>query len=245
MERVFRLAQWVLVRACLVLGTGAAVVGCKSACSTGECVTHHGHHGHLHSHPNAHLDNCSDIPQGAIPQPLGTFSNAILARQAEKGEADAYVIYSNEWLDGQAALGPYGRDHLVRMIARLPVVSYPIILQLETNYEDPGPIDPKMVELTEQRRQALVKTLTEAGIPEAERRVLVGRPWGEGLFGEEAERIYPQLVRGGFAGFGGGGFAGFGGGGFNMGGFGGGFGGFAGGFGGGGLGFGGGGFGFR
>ena len=195
MERVFRQAQWVLVRGCVLLGVTAAVVGCRSVCSTGNCGGTGGP-GRHNSHPDARIDNCSDIPPGAIPQPIGTFTNNILNRQVEKGEADAFVIYYNEWLDGERTLGPYGRDHLRRIVARLPGVPFAVIMQPE----------PDKAVLNGRRHIALVEALTEAGIPEAEKRVLLGRPWGEGLFGEEGENIYPQLLRGGGGGFGGGGF---------------------------------------
>lgn len=234
MERGFRYAQWFLIRACLVLGVAAAVIGCHHAYKD-DCHGHHGCHGHGSCW---HVDNCADIPKGAIPQPPGTYANDWINRQAGKAEADDFVVYYNEWVDGQAVLSPFGGEHLDRIIARLPVVPFQVIIQPEPGY----PI------LNGLRHKAMIEALTDAGIKDAALRVVVGRSSAEGLFGEEAERIYPQLLQGGFTGnaggaamlgFGGGlgGGLGFGGG---IGGFGGGIGGF-GGFGG----FAGGGFGFR
>ena len=233
MERLFRQAQWVLARGCLVLAAAAAVAGCRSACLPGDCATGPG--GHRKGHPDAHIDNCADIPPGAIPAPVGTYTNTIIKRQIEKGDADEYVVYYNEWLDGEKVLGPFGRDHLTRMIARLPDVPFPVMMQPE----------PDKPELNRDRHAALVEALVNAGIADAPNRVVVGRPWGEGLFGEEGERIYPRLLQGGFGGNFNGGFGGggFGGGNFS-GGFGGGFGGGGfGGFSGSGIGIGGGGIG--
>ena len=224
MDRVLRYSRRLLMRACLGLGAVAAVVGCHTACKGDKC-------GSNTKFPNLHIDNCSDIQQGAIPLPVGTFTRAYQDRQASKAEADDFVLYYNEFVDNQAELHQDGSDHLARIAARLPTTPFLVVVQPE----------PKHPLLNGARRLAVVKALSEAGIGDAAQRVVLGRPRAEGLYGEEAERIYPQLISGG--GFGGGGFGGggggFGGGGFGGGGFGGGgFGG--GGFGGGG--FGGGGF---
>ncbi len=214
MERAFRFAQRSLVYACLLLTAAAVAVGCHSACKTGDCSSCKNCGGH-NGCQNLSVDNCSDIPQGAIPLPAGTYMNEFFARQAGKAEADDFVFYYNEWVDDQAVLGPYGTEHIDRVVARLPLVQFPIIVQPEPN----RPI------LSTLRRQALIDSLRKAGVADAEQRVFVGRSAAEGLFGDEAERIYPQLVHGGFAGSGGGGygggFVGFGGVGFGGGGIGG------------------------
>jgi hypothetical protein len=226
MERVLRYTPAVLARLCLGLGVVAAVIGCHHACKSGNCGGEH------NCCQNLYIDNCSDIPQGAIPQPVGTYVNMYLNREAGKAESDDFVIYYNEWNDEQPVLGPFGAEHIRRIASRLPYVPFPVIVQPE----------PDKQVLNSVRRQAVIDVLVAAGINDAANRVFLDRPAAEGLFGEEAERIYPQLIRGGFGGFGGGGgygALGFGGG---MGGFGGGFGGFGGGGGFGGFG---GGFGFR
>ncbi len=237
MARGLRLARRLLVRGGLALGSAAAVAGCRGSCPTGDCSAgpFAGGHGGIGSK----LDRCSDVPPGSLPEPLGTFSNELLCRQAAKGEADQFVIYYNEWLDYDTVLGPFGSDHFARIVARLPLVPLPVVLQPE----------PDKPELNTRRHAALVAALTQARIPDADKRVIVGTPWAEGLFGEESQRAYAPIPTGGgngnANGFGGG-RNGFGGG-FNGGGFGNGFGGgFGNGFGGGGFGgggFGGGGFG--
>lgn len=199
MERFFGRLQRMLMLSCVGLGVVVAVLGCHHACKSGKCE-------------NLHVDNCSDIPQGAIPKPVGTYTNELLNRQAAKGERDDFVFYYNEWLDGQAVLGPEGGEHLDKVILRLRTVPFAVIVQPE----------PDQPTLNAQRQKALIEALIDAGYPEAPQRVFVGRPPAEGLFGEEAERIYPQLVRG--AGFGGRGFGLLGG--FGLSGFGGGFGNF-------------------
>ena len=208
MERFFRRLQRILVLACVGLSVVAVVLGCHHACKDGECCKS-GKCDWLH------VDNCSDIPQGAIPKPVGTYTNELLNRQADKAERDDFVFYYNEWIDGQAVLGPRGGEHLDKVIMRLRTVPFAVIVQPE----------PDQPVLNAARQKALIDALVDAGYPEAPQRVFVGRPPAEGMYGEEAERIYPQLIRGG--GFNGGGGLGLGGG-YGMGGFGGGFGNFGG-----------------
>lgn len=224
MDRFFRRSVVWLAHACLglVVVSGAVAVAGALGCN--------------HTEKTCNRPGCEEVEKGAIPQPVGTFTRRDYAKQTEKGAADAFVIYYNEWLDGQTVLGPFGADHLVRIVSCVGSTSYPVVIQK----------DPDQPRLAEERRRVVINELLRAGVVDAAARVVVDRPAAEGLFGVEAERIYPQLIRGSFNGNGfgggGGGLNGFGGGGFGGGGFGGfGGGGFgAGGFGGGGFGFGGG-----
>ncbi len=224
MERGLRYAQWLLSRAVAALGVTAAIVGCHHAMTEDgvvkldkcqQCWN------------NLHIDNCADIPKGAIPAPPGTFAVEWQNRHAGKAEADDFVFYYNEWVDGEAVLGPFGGEHLDRIIPRLPYVPYQIIIQPE----------PEKPQLNARRHQAMIDALTQAGVPNAHLRVVLGRPMAEPMFGDEAEFAYPRLLLGGlgvggYFGFGGlgnfgfGGFPGFAGGFGGFFGFGGGFGGF-------------------
>ena len=219
MDRLLQYSQWLLIRASLGLAAAAFAIGCHTACKDGSCGKHggHGHGAGLGAGGCLNVDNCSDIEKGAIPLPIGTFTNQTFNNQAAKAEADDFVIYYNEWVDGQATLNQYGADHLARIAARLRDTPFLIVVQPE----------PKFTLLSNIRHQTVVKMLTDVGVPDAERRVVLGRPRAEGLYGEEAEPIYQQLIQGAgtLGGFGnlGGNLGGFGGGGF-----GGGFGGFGG-----------------
>src|SRR5262245_57901803 len=115
MERFFRRLQRILALACVGLSVVAAVIGCHHACKDGACKD--GCKGHRLCWW-LDCDNCSDIPQGAIPKPIGTYTNELLNRQAAKGERDDFVFYYNEWLEGQAVLGPFGGEHLDKVIMR-------------------------------------------------------------------------------------------------------------------------------
>ncbi len=155
-------------RKCLVLVLPGIVAGCMTDSSSW-----------------VNIDNAADIPKGAIPAPNGAYVNRFVELQAAKAEADDFVIYRHEWYMGGNELGPYGQYHLNLIIKRLPTVPFPVLIQAQ--------FDPAA---NEARRQMIVYYLTAAGVPEAELRVIVGFPEAEGLYGEEAERIYNQMMGG-------------------------------------------------
>ena len=204
-----------------IAGLGLALFGfgChhaeKNSCDTcGHC----GHHLGKRLH-----DPHADVAKGAIPQPTGTLTGAYLNRQADKAEADDFIIYYHEWQEGTAQFGPFGATHMEQIAQRLAKVSFPVVLQ---PVKDPV--------INKMRRQAVVDILMQANYPDANERVVIAHSTAEGLFGDEAVRIYPSMINGGGSrGGGGGGGFGSGGGGFG--------GGVGGGFGGGGFGGGGGG----
>lgn len=173
------------------------------------------------SFANWRVDNCSTVAKGAWPEPSGIFAREYQKRQTTKAEMDDFVIYNQEWYMNGKELGPYGQYHLDLIIQRLPTVPFPIVVQIGDNPE-----------LNKARWEAVVLSLSAAGVPQPENRVMLGRPIAEGLWGEEAPRIYGQMIFdqgyggrrsgygygnqfGGFGnfggGFGGGGFGGFGG----------------------------------
>jgi hypothetical protein len=154
---------------------------------------------------------CADVPQGAIPEPPGAFVRRFQFVQEFKAEADDFVIYLHEWYRGGKELGPWGKWHLEKIIRRLPEVDFPVLIQI---HPDPA--------LNQERWDFVVRQVALAGIPDAEQRVILGNPRAEGLYGDEAERIYQALVTGADVGGFGAAFAGFGGG-FGVPGFGGGF----------------------
>lgn len=181
-----------------------------------------------------------DHPPALPVEPLGAASYRIFGAQVAAARQDHFVFYECEWKANSAKLGPAGEAHLQKVAMVLGRTAYPVIIEAHPQ-----------AALNLQRRAVIVASLLAAGIADAERRVVVGRPWAEGLYGEEAVPLYPQMLtsrynQGGAGGagmmgrnFGLGGFGlgGFGGGGFGGAGFGRGFG--LGGFGLGGFGMGG------
>jgi hypothetical protein len=155
-----------------------------------------------------YIDNCATITKGAIPQPYGWFVHQWQNAHAAKAEADDFVIYKHEWFKGGLVLGPYGYYHLQQICKRLPSVPFPVLLEAET-------MDPSRNEM---RRNIIVGLLAQTGYVDPGSRVFIGLPeWG-GLYGDEAPRIFQQMLtrqnpynmmfgQGGF----GGGFGGLGG----------------------------------
>jgi hypothetical protein len=135
------------------------------------------------------VDNCSSIPSGAIPPPPGTHVRGWQEVHAQEAEADDFVIYKHEWLNDGVKLGPYGSYHIRDIIKRVSHVPFPVIVQADVR-----------AELNEARRREVVNLLTKYGIADAAQRVRVDFSQAEGLYGEEAERIYNEMILTGEAG---------------------------------------------
>ncbi len=151
-------------------------------------------------------DNCAGVPKGAQPAPNGTYVNKFIQVQESKAESDDFVFYKHMWYRAGTDLGPLGRYQLDQMTARLKNVPFPVVVETSLNEK-----------LDEQRRDVIIAMLKMRGIDDPSR-VVVAFPIAEGLYGDEAPRIYNGLI-GLNSFFGGGVFGGFG-----QGGFGGGFG---------------------
>lgn len=182
-------------------GGGCATGNCGSRGSGKSCGGVDGLLGYL-------KDPSADVPKGAQPQPLGSHVREFERRQTDKAEADDFVIYNSEWIEGGDRLGPFGMTHLSMITRRLPFVRFPVVIAV-----DPNP------RLNEARRQIIVGVLTEIGIPDAANKVVLGFGEAEGLNGAEAPLAAQALLYAGLGGFGGGyggggGFGNFGGGSF-------------------------------
>jgi hypothetical protein len=163
------------------------------------------------------INNCATIPKGAQPAPPGTYVNKFIEIQSGIAEQDDFVLYKHMWYKAGTELGPLGRYQLDLISRRLATVPFPVVIETSKNDS-----------IDEQRRDIIVSLLAARGFNDPSR-VIVAYPIAEGLFGDEAPRLYARLLFGGGGGAGGfGGRGGFGGGGFGGGGFGG--GGFGGGF---------------
>ncbi len=121
-----------------------------------------------------------------MPAPVGTHVYGWQDAQAIAAAADQFVIYRQEWyLDGTKP-GPYGGYHLQRIIERLPAVPFQVIIEPDLRDEK--------VNLT--RKTFVINQLLAAGITDAQVRVVVGFPRAEGLYGDEAARIFLQRYSG-------------------------------------------------
>ncbi len=191
---------------------------------------------------------------GAVPPPLGAISCQWHGAQHAKAQGAEWVVFQNSWYQGGNILGPEGREQLRGLVPRMqestqPVIIEPVMIYIRRDLqEDYGKTERQIYEetlaraqeLDSQRREHVVALLADAGVPDADQRVVLDKPPYDPIYGHDAQQAYfmHEVGRAGFGiGRGRGGFGGGFGGGLG-GGLGGGFGG--GGFGGGG--FGGGGF---
>jgi hypothetical protein len=128
-------------------------------------------------------NTCSDcngrVPRGLLPAPTGTFTREYYHAQAQKAEADDFVIYNQEWYLGGRDLGPYGAYHVGQIAKRLPEVPFPVVIQPSTD-----------AQLDLARRDLIIMKLAECGIPQPDQRVVLGFPDAEGLYGEEAPFVH-------------------------------------------------------
>ncbi|MFO0903159.1 MAG: hypothetical protein U0939_09180 [Pirellulales bacterium] len=187
---------------------------------------------------------------GAVPPPLGAISCQWHEAQHAKAQGAEWVLFQNSWYQGGNLLGPDGRDQLRGLVPRLqdstqPIIIEPVMIYIRRDLqEDYGKSERQIYEetltraqeLDLQRREHVVELLAEAGVADADKRVVLGKPPYDPIYGHDAQQAY-FMHEVGRAGFGvGGRRGGFGGGLGNGlgGGFGGGLGGgFGGGFGGG------------
>lgn len=153
-------------RKCRLAALGLLLAACLAGCKYGG------------------VDNCADIPQGAIPAPNGGHVREWQYRQIAKAEADDFVIYLHEWYKGGSDLGPYGRYHVGLIARRLPHAIFPVVIQPSAS-----------ADLDQQRRAVVITKLTNLGIRDAEARVIFDWPLPGGTYGEESERIWTDMLR--------------------------------------------------
>jgi hypothetical protein len=147
-------------------------------------------------------DRCADIPCGAIPPPAGTYSCRWQTEQIARAQQDFFVIHQTEWYLGGKQLGPDGRKHVREIAKRLGEGSCPVIIAATDDDK-----------LNAARKQAVVESLFQLGVFDADTRVVSGESEAEGLYGQEAVRYGTARLQGGGTTTGAGGGLGAGGGG--------------------------------
>jgi hypothetical protein len=157
------------------------------------------------------------------PIPLGTLSDPFWQKQEANAEASDFVVHDHEFIRNTNRLNDAGEQHVKQIAARADETPFPVIVEPSSmtrndadKYGFPIHGNP---DLDLHRREIIVRALTEMGVREADKRVVVSPALTPGFQQFEAERAYYN----GFGTRGNSGFGGFGGAG---GGFGGGFGGF-------------------
>lgn len=157
---------------------------------------------------------CTDVPNGAIPQPPGTVGCQWQHAQMQLAEEDDFVIYHHEWLGRTARLSPAGERHVHGLAQRM--VYAPAVVWIAPPFDSTAFAEDEA--LSAERRQVVIEKLAAAGVEGAEELVQVGYPQAEPLYGEEAVRYGVNRLSG-RAGAGGSLTGGFGGAGLGGGGF--------------------------
>ena len=127
-----------------------------------------------------------NIPFGAIPQPVGSFTNTWQDAQAHKAEAADFIFYTYEWHEATADLTPTGLRHISELLQRLGYEPFNIVVQ-------PGREGP---DLDAQRRATLVALLERHEVPDPSERVILASVPG-GLYGDESVLIRQAYPYGG------------------------------------------------
>jgi hypothetical protein len=183
------------------------------------------------------------LPHSAIPMPPGSYVNAWQEAMTDQAALQHFLVTRNLWYAGGNQLGPEGRQRMLTIAQALECCPTMVWIEEEPVEIEPGQSYQQAVQdnlrLNEERRMAVVETLTGLGYVNADGLVAFSQDRSVGTRGVEAPMIFNRQFMGGMGRRGGmgGGMGGFGGG---MGGFGGGMGGFGGGMGGFGGGMGGG-----
>lgn len=126
-------------------------------------------------------------PSLAVPDvvPLGSISAAHWHTMEANGEASDFVLYRNEFLEGSPQLGPFGRDHIMEIAARMPTTPFPVLIERSENNTNP--------QLDEMRRNTVVQLLSQFGVHDAHQRTVVSQPYTDGV---SADRATEQIKSG-------------------------------------------------
>ncbi len=146
--------------------------------------------GRLHRmfHHTAHVlqDDVVGYPATFVEPPLGYYLNQQFAVQVAKADTHRFTLYHSDFLPGTNRLSPIGASRFNLMFARLPDWSGPIVVQWS----------PDQPSLAQSRRQAVVATLTSAGLPVLADRVVIGpSPYPGGMGTESAGHAANTLIR--------------------------------------------------
>jgi hypothetical protein len=126
-------------------------------------------------------DQCATVcPDPAVPQmhPLGAVTRAHYEAMEANGEAADFVIHSGEFAANSPELTSAGRDHILEIGARMGGTPFPVIVERSESGSH----------LDTQRAQTVTDILANLGNPDAGQRVMVSRPYSDGIQAAEAIR---------------------------------------------------------
>jgi hypothetical protein len=146
---------------------------------------------HRMFHHSAHSfqDKFVGYPNTFIEPPLGYYVNEQLTVQVAKANTHRFTFYRSDFLPGTNAFSPAGASRWNVMFARMPAWTGPITV--EWTPDEPA--------LAEQRRQAVIATLQQAGQPILADRVVIAPSPYPGAVGIEAANNFGNTVQRGQA----------------------------------------------
>jgi hypothetical protein len=150
--------------------------------------------GHIHNagHPPGPLcrftrhvkstvkDKMIGYPEYFVEPPLGSAVRDVNCLMTARAESHTFTLYRSDFASGTATLTPAGAHRLTAMANRLPRWLGPVVV--EWTPDAPG--------LAEARRDAILNSLVQAGLPVGPERVVVGPSPFNGLNGDEAAIAY-------------------------------------------------------
>jgi hypothetical protein len=108
--------------------------------------------------------------------PLGSYVREQFAIQTSKADQHRFMLYKTDFLPGEDKFSPTGASRFNLMYGRLPGWIGPITVEWT----------PDQPELAESRRRAVLDTMTRAGRPLPDERVVIGPSFYPGQLGTEA-----------------------------------------------------------
>ncbi|HEX8203234.1 MAG TPA: hypothetical protein VF590_22345 [Isosphaeraceae bacterium] len=124
-------------------------------------------------------DRFLGYPEEFVAPPLGASLYANNRTQVANAEAARMVLYDYDFVEGSNQLTQRGLDQLNKILARLPLNFFPLIIERTPRH--PG--------LDETRRLAVLSHVARSPFPIPSERVIVGAPIATGINGEEAQLI--------------------------------------------------------
>lgn len=130
-------------------------------------------------------DGHSYFPTGAINLPTGTVTRQWQSAQADKARGAGLVLYEASWIDGSYELGPAAIDRLTTACGSDQQPLGMVTLEPSQNEA-----------LDNQRVQAVLNLANSRGITLPPEAIVVARPDGNRLYGEESVQVAREMMQG-------------------------------------------------
>lgn len=104
------------------------------------------------------IQPCPDYPAGCMPPDVGAATDNFFGVMGYQAEADDFVFYDFEWVDGTAEPAEDFAFHLNRVVPRLAVEPFPIVVETTGDSELDRARYEKMVQLARTSLQTRINT---------------------------------------------------------------------------------------